>query len=61
MSPTPPARERTTRPIDRRTCLALVWAIGFGILYGRMVLFERAPGVVRAIERTFEPIRTSYK
>jgi hypothetical protein len=49
------------RPRDWRTWLALAWAVWFGVLYGRMVLDERAPGVLRAIERAVEPIRTSYR
>jgi hypothetical protein len=35
--------------------------MGFGVLYARMVLDERAPAVLRAIERAVDPIRTSYK
>jgi hypothetical protein len=44
--------------IDWRSWLALVWAVWFGLLYSRMVLEERAPGALRAIERVAEPIRT---
>lgn len=48
---------RSTRPIDWRAWLALAWAAWFGLLYARMVLEERAPGILRAIES----LRTSYK
>jgi hypothetical protein len=61
MPSTPPAAERNPRPIDWRTWLALAWALWFGVLYGRMVITERAPGVLHVIGRVFEPIRTSYK
>ena len=44
-----------------RAWLALAWALWFGLLYGRMVLDERAPGVLRAIGRAVGPVRTSYK
>jgi hypothetical protein len=47
--------------IDWRGWLALAWAVWFGVLYARMVLEERAPRVLRAIERAAEPVRTWYK
>ena len=56
-----PDTNRTTRRFDWPTWLALAWALWFGVLYARMVLDERAPGVLRAIERAVDPIRTSYK
>jgi hypothetical protein len=47
--------------IDWRAWLALAWAGWFGVLYARMVLEERAPRALRAIERAAEPIRTWCK
>ncbi len=35
--------------VDWRGWLALAWAAWFGMLYIRMVLDERAPGLARAI------------
>jgi hypothetical protein len=43
---------------DWRAWLALAWAAWFGVLYARMVLEERAPGVLLAIELASEPVRT---
>jgi hypothetical protein len=43
---------------DWRSWLALAWAAWFGVLYARMVLEERAPGVLLAIERASESVRT---
>ncbi len=40
--------------VDWRGWLALAWALWFGLLYARMVLDERGPGVLRAIERIQE-------
>ncbi|WP_435010668.1 hypothetical protein P12x_001947 [Tundrisphaera lichenicola] len=48
---------RPTLRIDWRAWLALAWAAWFGCLYARMVLEERAPGILRAIES----FRTSYR
>ncbi len=53
--------EGAARSIDWRSWLALAWAAWFGVLYARMVLEERAPRVLRAIERAAGPVRTSYK
>ena len=39
------------QPIDWPAWFALAWAGVFGLLYGRMVLEERAPKVLRAVER----------
>jgi hypothetical protein len=50
--------EAKSRATDWRAWLALAWAAWFGVLYARMVLDERAPGVLRKIERTTESIRT---
>jgi hypothetical protein len=49
------------RTIDWPGWLALAWAAWFGVLYARMVLEERAPRVLRAIERAAEPVRTWCK
>ena len=49
------------RRIDWRGWLALAWAAWFGVLYTRMVLDERAPGVLRAVERASGPVRTWCK
>jgi len=52
-----PVRDSTDRPretrdaFDWRGWLALAWAGWFGVLYVRMVLDERAPGVFAAIGR----------
>ncbi len=43
------ASDRTR--IDWRGWLALAWAAWFGLLYAKMVLDERAPGLARAIGR----------
>ncbi len=45
-------RRSDVRPsIDWQAWLALAWAAWFGLLYARMVLDERAPGVLPAIGR----------
>jgi hypothetical protein len=55
MSRSEPAVRRT---FDWRAWLALAWALWFGVLYARMVMIERAPGLLHAIERAVEPVRT---
>ncbi|WP_199756780.1 hypothetical protein [Tautonia sociabilis] len=40
---------------DWRSWLALCWAVVFGLLYARMVLQERAPGVWEAIRQFAGP------
>ena len=42
--PTPPSRP-LAHPWQAR--LALAWAVGFGLLYARMVLIERLPTLAR--------------
>jgi hypothetical protein len=49
------------RTLDWRAWLALTWAVWFGALYTRMVLEERAPRVLRVIERASGPLRTWCK
>ena len=44
--------------VDWRGWLALAWAAWFGVLYARMVLDARAPGVLLAIDRAAESVRT---
>ena len=39
------------RRCDWRAWLALAWAVGFGLLYARMVLEERAPGLLAMVGR----------
>jgi hypothetical protein len=46
------------RALDWRAWLALAWAVWFGVFYVRMVLEERAPRVLRVIERAAVPLRT---
>jgi hypothetical protein len=53
--------EAGRRAIDWRSWLALAWVAWFGVLYTRMVLDERAPGVLRAIEHATSPLRTWCK
>ena len=43
MSCDPPEKLAT----DRRSALALVWAVACGLLYARMVVVERLPGLAR--------------
>ncbi len=50
-------RPEGTSRLDWRGWLALAWAIWFGVLYARMVIDERAPGIFRAIGRPVQ--RTS--
>lgn len=38
---------------DWRGWLALAWAVGFGLLYARMVLAERAPGLLDRVARAW--------
>ena len=54
----PRSEPASKRKPDWQTWLALAWATWFGLLYGRMVLAERAPRVLRTIERAAGPIRT---
>ncbi len=42
---------------DWRSWLALGWVVVFGMLYARMVLRERAPGVWAAIEGIGRAVR----
>jgi hypothetical protein len=49
------------KSVDWRAWLALIWAGWFGLLYARMVLQERAPRALHAIERAAEPLRTWCK
>jgi hypothetical protein len=49
--------KRTQPRCDWRSWLALAWAAWFGVLYARMVLEERAPEALRAIERAVGSIR----
>ncbi|WP_161602311.1 hypothetical protein [Tautonia marina] len=47
--------ELSSPRIDWRSWLTLAWVIGFGSLYARMVLQERAPGLWDLI-RGFLPL-----
>jgi hypothetical protein len=42
---------RSATHFDWRSWLALAWAGWFGLLYTRMILESRAPGVLHAVER----------
>ncbi|MBX6315878.1 MAG: hypothetical protein IRY99_23640 [Isosphaeraceae bacterium] len=42
---------RSDRPIDGRGWIALAWALGFGLLYGRMIVETRGPQFAAAIRR----------
>lgn len=44
--------------VDWKSWLALAWAVWFGILYVRMVLEERAPRALQAIEQAARPIKS---
>lgn len=37
---------QTSRPVDWRGWLSLVWMVGFGLLYALMILREKAPGLL---------------
>jgi hypothetical protein len=54
-----PRSEAAARdPIDWRGWVALAWAAWFGLLYGRMVLEERAPTVLATIGRAADSVKT---
>lgn len=38
---------------DWRAWLALIWAVGFGLLYVKTVLYARAPGLLAAMRHLF--------
>src|SRR5690242_15445365 len=37
--------------LDWRGLIALAWAVGFGLLYARMMLESKAPGLLAALRR----------
>jgi hypothetical protein len=53
--PAPPSIAHRVRPIDWRGWIALTWASWFGLLYARMILAARAPGLLAALRRLWIP------